>query len=103
MLVYHNVIDQEDDGDLEIAVPVEDAFSDDSEVYGRQLEGATMATTLHHGRYEEITPVNHMVTSWVSQNGYEIAGPTREVCLNDSQMVTPELLTRLEFPIRSEA
>jgi len=104
MILYHHVIDQESEGDVEIAIPIENAFVDDGDVRGRELEGGTMATVLHRGRYTEIAPAYHSLTQWVSENGYEIVGPTREIYLNDPQRVAQtELMTRLEFPVRSGA
>ncbi|MEM7019567.1 MAG: MerR family transcriptional regulator [Pseudomonadota bacterium] len=103
MLLYHSVIDVESDGDIEICVPVERDFANrmaDTKVYCRILEGGSMASTLHHGPYPEITPAYHNLTRWISENNYEITGPVREIYLNDPQTVTPEsLLTQVEFPI----
>ena len=104
LIVYHDVIDEQTDGDLEICVPVDGAITGDSEVYGRELEGATVAATIHRGPYEQIGPAYHTLTGWISEHGHEIAGPSREIYLNDPQVVPPEeLLTRVEFPIRDEA
>ena len=104
LIVYHDVIDEETEGDIEICVPVDGAISGDSKVYGRELEGATMASTVHRGPYEEIAPAYHTLTGWISEHGHEIAGPPREIYLNDPQTVSSEeILTRVEFPIRSEA
>lgn len=104
LIVYHDVIDEETEGDIEICVPVAEAVAGDSEVYGRELEGGTMAATVHRGPYEEIAPAYHTVTGWISEHGHEIAGPPREIYLNDPQVAAPEeLLTRVEFPICSES
>ena len=104
LIVYHDVIDEETDGDLEICVPVAGPISGDSEVYGRELEAATVATALHRGPYQEIAAAYHTITGWISEHGHEMAGPPREIYLNDPQTVPPEeLLTRVEFPICSEA
>jgi effector-binding domain-containing protein len=63
-----------------------------------------MASTIHHSPYQEIAPAYHTITGWISEHGHEIAGPPREVYLNDPQVVAPEeLLTRVEFLIRIEA
>ena len=62
-----------------------------------------MVTTVHRGPYEEIAAAHHTVTGWISEHGHEMAGPPREIYLNDPQTVAPEeLLTRVEFPICSE-
>lgn len=100
MLIYHDVIDEDTEGDIEICVPVEQPFVGDDEVYGRELEGGDVATTLHCGPYEEISPAYHAVASWITTNGYQISGPPRELYLNDPRQVKPsELLTRVEFPV----
>ena len=99
-IVYHDVIDEETDGHIEICVPVAAALAPDPDVYGRELEGGEMATTVHHGPYQQIGPAYHTITSWIAENGYEIAGPPRETYLNDPrQVAAEELLTRVEYPI----
>lgn len=104
LIVYPEVIDDETGGDLEICVPIGGDFSGDAKVYSRELEGGSMATTVHHGPYEQIALAYHTLTGWISEHGHEIAGPPREIYLNDPQTVPPEeLLTRVEFPICSEA
>lgn len=104
MLIYHDVIDEDTEGDIEICVPVDQEFSGDAEVFGRALEGGDVATTLHCGPYDQISPAYHALAGWIPTNGYEVAGPPREIYLNDPRQVRPEeLLTRIEFPIRSAA
>ena len=103
LIVYHDVIDEETDGDLEICVPVGVAVCGDGDVYSRELEGGTMATTVHHGPYQQIAAAYHTLTGWISEHGHDAAGPPRETYLNDPQTVPPEdLLTRVEFPICSD-
>jgi effector-binding domain-containing protein len=103
LIVYHDVIDQETDGAIEICVPVDEEFPDTGDVCGRELEGGSMATTVHHGPYEQIAPAYHTLTGWISDHGHDVAGPPRETYLNDPQIVAPdELLTRVEFPVCSE-
>jgi len=103
LIVYHDVIDEDTDGDIELCVPVASGFTGDSEVYGRELEGGTVAATTHRGPYTEIGPAYHTLTGWVAEHGHEMAGPPREIYLNDPQTVAAEdLLTRIEFPICSE-
>ncbi len=98
------MIDTETDGDIEICVPVASIIAGNSDVYGRELEGGPMATTVHRGPYEEIAPAYHTLTGWISEHGHEIAGPPREIYLNDPRTVPPEeLLTRVGFPSLSEA
>ncbi|VAW07348.1 Transcriptional regulator, MerR family [hydrothermal vent metagenome] len=100
LIVYHDVIDEETEGYIEICVPVDRSIPNAAEVYTRELEGGAMASTVHHGPYQEIAPAYHTLTGWVSEHGHELAGPPRETYLNDPQVVLPEdLLTRVDFPI----
>ena len=100
LIVFHDVIDEETDGDIELCIPVGRLIDADGEVYGREVEAATVATTVHHGRYSEIAPAYHTITGWISEHGHEITGPPREIYLNDPQSVPEEeQLTRVEFPI----
>lgn len=100
MLLYHHVIDEESDGDIEICIPVNTAIDEDKQLSTRQLEGGSMATTIHRGPYDQITQAYHSLTAWVSEEGFEIADATREIYLNDPRTVAPEeLLTRIEFPV----
>ncbi len=102
LTVYHEVIDQETDGDIEVCIPLQQVFAGTGDVRGRQLEGGAVATTTHTGPYEEISPAYHALTEWIAGQGYEIAGPPREIYLNDPQEVAPDaLLTRLEYPVHS--
>jgi effector-binding domain-containing protein len=62
-----------------------------------------MATTIHHGPYEQIALADRTLTGWISEHGHEIGRPPREIDFNDPQTATPEeLLTRVELPIFSE-
>ena len=100
--VYHDLIDEQADGDIEICMPVGDVGEWDGEVYGRELEGGSMATAIHKGPYDELRITYQNLMRWIPDNGYQIAGPPREFYLNDPTTVAPdELLTRVEFPVRA--
>jgi len=101
MLIHHDVLDDETEGDIEVCIPVEQSFGDDADIACRELERGQMATTLHKGPYDRVSPAYHALSRWITSNGYEIAGPPRETYLNDPRQVKPdELLTRIEYPIR---
>jgi effector-binding domain-containing protein len=100
LVVYHTVIDDQTDGEVEMCVPVATEVTSTSGVYTRTLEGGTVATTIHHGPYQEIRAAYGAIVPWISERGHQSVGPPREIYLNDPQEVAPEeLLTRVEFPI----
>lgn len=103
MIVYHSVIDEETDGDIELCAPVKADFIGDDQVTGRELEGGKVASTVHRGPYEHISPAYHFLARWISDNGFEISGPPRETYLNDPRIVaSDQLLTRIDYPICSK-
>lgn len=84
-------------------MPLNGPFPDCTEVSGRQLKKSMMAVTEHCGPYEKLAPAYHILSAWVTENGYEFAESPREIYVNDPRTVPPEeLLTRLEFPICSD-
>lgn len=100
-VVYHQVIDEHTDGDIEICMPVPpDSTAPPGDVVWKQFPGGAVAATTHRGPYDEIGPAYHTVTGWIQDHGHTITAPPREVYLNDPQSVAPdELLTEVQFPI----
>ena len=104
LVVYHDVIDADTDGDIEVCVPLAGPMEPDGGVAMRELAGGSMATTLHRGPYDEIGAAYDAVMDWISREGHTVTGPPREIYLNDPQTVRPDdLLTRIEFPIATGA
>jgi effector-binding domain-containing protein len=101
LVVYHGEIDEETSSQIDICWPVADRFDGDGEVFGTELPAGPAATTLHRGPYDEIRPAYHTVAGWVQEHGHELAGPPREVYLNDPSQVDPaDLQTEIQWPIR---
>jgi len=99
-VVYHDVIDEQTDGDIEMCLPVTSAVELEGDVYSTTLAGGAVAFTVHHGPYQEITPAYHTITGWVQDHGHQFAGPPREIYLNDPTLVAPEdILTEVQWPI----
>lgn len=100
LIVYHDVIDADNDGEIEICIPVAEPVPGDGSVYGRVLEGGSVAATVHHGPYGEIAPAYHTLAGWIQEHGHEFAGPPREIYLNDPREVgEAEQLTEVDWPI----
>lgn len=103
-IVYHDVIDEETDGDIEICIPVAGPVESAGRVEPKTLSGGAVASTIHRGPYREIPPAYHALSSWISQNGHSMTGPPREVYLNDPTEVSEEeILTEVDWPIDGEA
>lgn len=102
-IIYHEVIDKEHAGDIELCVPVSRHVDLEGDVYGTELPAGPVASTVHRGPYDQIGPAYHTLTSWITGHGHQMSGPPREIYLNDPQTVPPdELLTRIDWPIEPE-
>jgi effector-binding domain-containing protein len=94
--VYHEVTPEK--VDMEICVPVAGEFTSQGEVEAETVPGGAVATTVHRGRYDTIPAAYEALTEWVHAHDAEIAGPAREIFLNEpKEGVDPE--TEIEFPI----
>ncbi len=99
-IVYHDVIDADADGDIELCIPVSRAVAGDG-VSGREVPGGTVAATVHRGSYEEVGAAHDALVAWIAAHGHAAVGPPREIYLNDPATVAPaDVLTRVEIPVR---
>lgn len=99
-LIMHGVIDEEADGDIELAFPVAAPFPGEGAVRGRELAATTVAWTLHRGPYDEVPRTRRSRAG--SRSGARDRRTTREVYLTDPQE-TPDpadYFTEIQFPIR---
>ncbi len=64
----------------------------------------TLASTIYTGPYEDIGPAYEELMAWTAEQGYEMAGPPRELYLNDPNDSTPsEYQTEIQFPVVRKA
>jgi effector-binding domain-containing protein len=93
--------DQEKNADLEVAVPIAEEVDGTDDIKCYQLPGGKMAKTLHKGPYEDCGPTYEKLFTWLRENEKILAGPTREMYLNDPREVPPEeILTEIYAPIK---
>lgn len=101
VVVYPDVIDTETAGDIDVCLPVASPVDGDEHVRSLELPGGTVASTIHHGPYDEIRPAYHTLMGWMQEHDHEPSAPPREIYLNDPSQVPPdELLTEVAWPIR---
>lgn len=99
-IIYHDIIDENASGRVEICAPVATEMSGKDNVVGRKLAGGAVASTTHTGPYQEIGPAYHTLSGWIAEHGHEMAGPPREIYLNDPTQVEQEdLVTEVNWPI----
>ncbi len=90
----------ESDIDMEACMPVVRPMGGRDRVQGRELSGGLAASTLHMGPYHELAEAYQALDLWMKENGYQYAGPAREVYLNDpGQVARADLLTEISIPV----
>ena len=81
-VLYHDVIDEEQSGDLEVALPIAEPagpIAVDGNMVRRTVDGGMVATTLHHGAYDEIDGAYHVLAGWIAEHGHTPGFPAREL------------------------
>ncbi len=103
MSIYYNPEYVERDIDVEVAALVTapggaTQARKEGHVGQRLLEGVeTMASTIHYGTLDNILEAYAAIGSWIQSNGYRIAGPCREIYLQDPHGPAP--VTEIQFPV----
>ncbi|MGP3975147.1 MerR family transcriptional regulator [Streptomyces sp. 8N114] len=64
------------------------------------LPGGVFACATHLGPYAQVSLTAHALLAWCAERGHDLAGPLREVYVNDPATTPPDqLVTRLMVPV----
>ena len=80
--IYHNAINEQEDGPIETCVPVNREMAGKGNIEAKQLEGGKAACVVITGdqcRYPELLGAYDAAADWIQKNGFETAGPPREI------------------------
>lgn len=62
-----------------------------------------MASVVHRGSYADLGPAYAAIGSWIQAHGHTVAGPSREIYLNNpGDTAEAELLTEIQWPIDAD-
>lgn len=79
--LYHGQINEEDDGPIEVCLPVRDALTGDGEIAAKELPGGRFAYVTLRGdecEFPAILRGYDAVHDWIEANGYTAADSPRE-------------------------
>lgn len=91
--------------DVEVAFPVAKGSKGVALDAGREASTqelpavAQAASIIHNGDYDGFTETYSVIGHWISENGYRIVGPPREIYLHYSEDNTAENITEIQFPV----
>lgn len=85
--IYHGPINHDDDGPIEVCLPVGAPATATDDVAVRELPGGTVAYVMLQGEHCEFPRILEgydAVYDWIRQNGYETLEPPRELWYNQN-------------------
>jgi AraC family transcriptional regulator len=63
----------------EVCIPISGKIKGEGEVIGKDLEKGAFACITHTGSVEKLADSYALILKWIEENGYKIAGSTREI------------------------
>jgi DNA-binding transcriptional MerR regulator len=101
--LYHDDEYKERDWDLEVCEPVDVELTASKRIKVRTLPAVdAMACTIHNGPFSTLSEAYNAIGKWITDNGYQIVGPCREVYLHaagDGNQNDPNTVTEIQFPV----
>jgi len=80
--IFHGAINEQEDGPLEICMPVNGAVKGNSKIQVKQLQGGQAACVMTVGPetdFPVILGAYDAAADWIQKNGHEMAEPPREI------------------------
>jgi effector-binding domain-containing protein len=103
LTLYHDDEYKEHDWDVEVCEPIDVDLSTSERVNVRTLPSVqTLASTIHNGPFVTIGEAYNAIGKWITENGYRIVGPCREIYLQtpgDTDQNDPNTVTEIQFPV----
>jgi DNA-binding transcriptional MerR regulator len=106
LVIWYDTEFKEHDVDGAAAFIVRCRVPDSGRMRVHELPAATVAATIHHGSYNTIADAHEAVLTWIDANGYQIAGPDREINLYNKPPIRlddPTYVTEIQYPVEKAA
>jgi effector-binding domain-containing protein len=101
--LYHDDEFNERDVDVEVCEPIDVELNESERIKVSMLPAVeSMACTLHNGPFTTISEAYNAIGKWITDNGYRITGPCREVYLRPAKnniQTDPDTVTEIQFPV----
>ena len=99
----HQLHDEEMSIDVEVAMPLQTALPGNEQIRIRRLPGGLMAYTVHTGEDLFLGRAYVALYRWMTDNGYRLIGPPRQVHLQHAKDMDPsQYVTEVQFPVEKE-
>ena len=102
--LWHDAGFKEHDVDAEAGFYLKEPVKSQGKVKVYQLPAVKVASAVHKGAYNRLTEAYDSLLKWVGTNGYQVAGPLRELYLECSQPVRQDdesYVTEIQVPVQA--
>ena len=99
--IWHDREYKDSDLDVEAAICLPKTITA-APITVRRLDGATVASIVHHGAFNRIAGAYQAVLRWIEANRMQPAGPVRELFLHVSQPASRDdesNVTEIQVPV----
>jgi AraC family transcriptional regulator len=83
-----------------VAGEAEEVEPGDAGIGVKTIPAMTVASTIHRGPYESVSPTYEALGRWATEQGYYMAGPPREAYLSPPEVPPADTLTEVMFPVQ---
>lgn len=105
--LYHDDEFKERDWDVEVCEQIAVDLSESKRIKVKTLPAIdSLACTIHNGPFVTIGEAYNALGKWITDNGYRIMGPCREVYLRPNEngsQTDPNTVTEIQFPVEKVA
>ncbi|WP_158748847.1 MerR family transcriptional regulator [Acidobacterium sp. S8] len=104
--IWHDMEHKEKDVDAEAGFFIKEALPSHGTARMYQLDGATVASYMHHGAFNRLDEAYQNVMRWVEANHYRVAGPFRELyhyCTQPVRQDDDSYVTEIQVPVAKTA
>jgi len=87
----------------EVCLPISGKFKEEGGVKSKELEKGAFACITHSGPIEKLPDTYKTILRWIEENGYQVAGPMREIYqkgIREAGGIPQEFLIEVQLPIR---
>lgn len=85
------------------AVPIDRAVPSSDQIKVYALPQTQVASVIHHGAFEHLIQEHTALLRWIESNGYEIAGPYREIYIKHDRNNMADAATDIQYPVEKRA
>ncbi len=99
LTLWHTPADVYANEDAEAVVEIERSLPGTDQVKVYELAPTRVAAVIHQGDFKEFTQGHAALLEWIDTNGYQIAGPYRELYIKHDKANLANTTTEIQYPV----